>query len=294
MPRRRPREDALPVVDREPAAGRARQGPRHLRRQATTGCSSSRPTASRPTTWSCPRRSRRRAACSRSSRTSGSASSRTSCPTTSPESIPRRWSRPPSASRCAAARWWCGASRPCRSRPSCAATSRAPDGRNTRKAEPCAASRCRPGSSAPRGCPRRSSRPRPRPRRGTTTRTSPSSAWRPGSGRRARTKCATAALRLYQAAADLRARARHHHRRHEVRVRAGRAGPPASHRRGAYAGLLALLAARDLAPGSEPRELRQAVRAQLARQHRIRAQAARSGDAAPRWPAGPRRNTSKR
>jgi phosphoribosylaminoimidazole-succinocarboxamide synthase len=73
------------------------------------------------------------------------------------------------------------------------------------------------------------------------------------------------AIKLYNAAGGLRARARDHHRRHQVRVRRGRRREAAPHRRGAHARFLALLAARHLPRRRKPAELRQAVRAQLAR-----------------------------
>ena len=77
----------------------------------------------------------------------------------------------------------------------------------------------------------------------------------------------------------VRAPARHHHRRHEVRVRAARrrADPD---RRGADARLLALLAGRQLRAGQAAAELRQAVRARLPGEHRLEQAAAGAGAAA--------------
>ena len=71
-------------------------------------------------------------------------------------------------------------------------------------------------------------------------------------------------LALYNFAADVRARAGHHHRRHEVRVRLHRRRA-ARHRRDADAGLEPLLGRRRVQDGRPAAELRQAVRARLAR-----------------------------
>ena len=56
---------------------------------------------------------------------------------------------------------------------------------------------------------------------------------------------------------------RHHHRRHQVRVRPGRRRASAPHRRGPDPGLLPLLARRPVPARHQPAELRQAVRARL-------------------------------
>ncbi len=70
--------------------------------------------------------------------------------------------------------------------------------------------------------------------------------------------------------------ARHHHRRHQVRVRAGRRRHALPDRRGADAGLLALLASRRVPRGNQPAELRQAVRARLPRDAGLGQASARS------------------
>ena len=73
---------------------------------------------------------------------------------------------------------------------------------------------------------------------------------------------------LYAAGAELRAAARHHPGRHEVRVRLARrrADPD---RRGADARLVALLAGRRLPPGRPAAEFRQAIPARLPGGHRL-------------------------
>ena len=101
------------------------------------------------------------------------------------------------------------------------------------------------------------------------------------------------ALELYSFGAGLRAGARHHHRRHQVRVRhARRRADP--HRRGADAGLVALLAGRRLRGRQEPAELRQAVRARLPRDARLGQDGARARAAAARWRRRPPRSTWRR
>ena len=103
----------------------------------------------------------------------------------------------------------------------------------------------------------------PRPRWATTTRTSAMPRRKPLVGP------AVAATRARYLAGAVRVRgrtlraARHHHRRHEVRVRAGAGRRTAADRRGADAGLLALLAGRQLPGRHQPAQLRQAVRARL-------------------------------
>ena len=109
-------------------------------------------------------------------------------------------------------------------------------------------------------------------------------------------------LRLYREAAALRAAARHHHRRHQVRVRPGRGRHADADGRGADARLVALLAAGRLPRGRQPAQLRQAVPARLARgrarrrpaleQEGAGAGAARAGGARNRRRAMPRRCAS--
>ena len=67
----------------------------------------------------------------------------------------------------------------------------------------------------------------------------------------------------------VRARARHHHRRHEVRVRPRRERHAARHGRGADAGLVALLARGHLQGRLLAAELRQAVHSRLSRDARL-------------------------
>ena len=70
-------------------------------------------------------------------------------------------------------------------------------------------------------------------------------------------------LALYSFAAQVLRRARHHHRRHQVRVRPHARRRTAAHRRGADARLLPVLAGRELPGGHQPAQFRQAVRARL-------------------------------
>jgi hypothetical protein len=67
----------------------------------------------------------------------------------------------------------------------------------------------------------------------------------------------------------VRPRTRHHHRRHEVRVRPRRSRGAARHGRDAHARLLALLAGRQLPSRILATELRQAVRPRLSRDARL-------------------------
>jgi hypothetical protein len=71
-----------------------------------------------------------------------------------------------------------------------------------------------------------------------------------------------AAIRLYEEAAAF-AWPRHHHRRHQVRVRHRRRRHPAPDRRSPDPGLLALLAGRPVPGRQQPAVLRQAVRPRL-------------------------------
>ncbi len=99
--------------------------------------------------------------------------------------------------------------------------------------------------------------------------------------------------RALQLRRGLRPGARHHHRRHQVRVRhAGRRAHP--HRRGADAGLLALLAGRRLRGGREPAELRQAVRARLPGDAGLGQDRPRPGAARRRGHSAPARSTWRR
>ena len=70
-------------------------------------------------------------------------------------------------------------------------------------------------------------------------------------------------IEIYRRAADHAARARHHRRRHQVRVRQQRRSRGGPRRRGADPRLLALLAGRRLRARPLPGLLRQAVRARL-------------------------------
>ncbi len=79
-----------------------------------------------------------------------------------------------------------------------------------------------------------------------------------------------------------RARTRHHHRRHQVRIRPGCHRPPDADGRGAHARLLALLASRHLPGRHQPAVVRQAVRARLPRDPALGQAPARPAPAAAR------------
>ena len=81
-------------------------------------------------------------------------------------------------------------------------------------------------------------------------------------------------LAIYAARRRVRRDARHHHRRHEVRVRRWPDGELDPDRRSADARLVALLAAGPVRAGQERSQLRQAVRARLSRGDRLEQTAA--------------------
>ena len=117
----------------------------------------------------------------------------------------------------------------------------------------CAASRCRRARSRRRGCRRRSSRPRPRRRRASTTRTCPSRRSRRRSAGRRPPRVRELALALYAFAADY-ARGRGiliADTKFEFGLDARRRGRADG--RGADAGLVALLAGRQLPRGRRAR-----------------------------------------
>ena len=89
-------------------------------------------------------------------------------------------------------------------------------------------------------------------------------------------------IEVYTARRRTRGRARDHPRRHQVRVRPPRRRRDRPRRRGADAGLLALLAGRPLPAGQHAALLRQAVRARLGRRGGLGPQAAGAGAAARR------------
>ena len=77
-----------------------------------------------------------------------------------------------------------------------------------------------------------------------------------------------------------RARAQHHHRRHEIRIRRRQGRQTVSHRRSVDAGLFALLADGILQAGNQSAELRQAIRARLSGVIALEQEAARAASAA--------------
>ncbi len=165
-------------------------------------------------------------------------------------------------SGCAGASCSCARRRSIRSSASSEATWPGAAGRSTAKPGPCAGFRFRKGSWSRAALQTRSSRRRPRQRSAITTRTSASPGW----SRRWRTGRRGAAR---QVGVDLlgcsraRCEARHHHRRHQVRVRRDR-WPSHPRRRGAYAGLEPFLAGEQLRARRWSAQLRQAVRSRLA------------------------------
>ena len=86
-------------------------------------------------------------------------------------------------------------------------------------------------------------------------------------------------LALYQGCGRVRAHTRHHHRRHQVRVRSRRSRQAGVDRRGADPGFVALLAGRPVPAGQQPAQLRQAVRARLAGSQRLEQAGAGAGAA---------------
>ena len=94
------------------------------------------------------------------------------------------------------------------------------------------------------------------------------------------------ALALYRRAADWAAGARRDPGGHEVRARRRRRRPARARRRGAHAGLVALLAGRRVRARQLAAELRQAVRARLAGDARTGTSARRGRSCRPTsWPA---------
>ena len=81
-----------------------------------------------------------------------------------------------------------------------------------------AASNCPPACASPPNCPSRSSRPRPRPRPGHDENISFAEAAKIV-GDEIAEQARDLSLKIYNAARDYAATARHHHRRHEVRIR---------------------------------------------------------------------------
>ena len=223
---------------------------------------------------------------------------RTSCPTTSSR---MDVGRVPGAARavrrrcCAAARCWCGRPRP--STIECVARgylsgSGWKEYRETRHAS--AASRCRPGCGNRTGCRRRSSRRRPRPPAGTTSTSTKPRPTRCSAMRRCSRGCATRRSSSTRAASAHAEALRHHPRRHQVRVRLRRGDDAAAHRRGADAGLVALLAGRPVRARRAAAELRQAVRARLPRGDPLEQAAARARAARRRRGPHAARSTSRR
>ncbi len=125
-----------------------------------------------------------------------------------------------------------------RSSASCGATSPGRRGRSTGPAARCTARRCPPGCWSRDQLPGAGVHAVDQGRRGTTTRTSPSSRRSTWSGAELAERARAVSLELYPGARRWARRARDHHRRHQVRARAGRrrAGPG---RRGADPGLVA-------------------------------------------------------
>ena len=108
--------------------------------------------------------------------------------------------------------------------------------------------------------------------------------------RRARARARARTLRFRR---RVRARARHPDRRHQVRVRAGRDRRGRADGRGADAGLLALLAGRQLPRRHEPAVLRQAVRTRLPRDPRLGQARARVRGCRPRSSRARPRNIAR-
>ena len=121
------------------------------------------------------------------------------------------------AAELAAARCSCARRPWCRSSASRAATSPAPAGRNTRRAARSAASRCRRACRSEQAA-GADLHPGDQGRRQGTTRTSPSTRWRSKSAARRRDRAEGADARRVPPRGGVRRDARHHPRRHEVRV----------------------------------------------------------------------------
>ena len=131
-----------------------------------------------------------------------------------------------------------------------------------------AATRCRRGCASPTSSPSRSSRRRRRRRSGHDENIDAEQAAElVGEERFAEVE--RVASTLYRFAAEYAARARDHHRRHEVRVRARRRRSARARRRGADAGLVAVLAGRRVRAGRSAALVRQAVRPRLLRDARL-------------------------
>ena len=185
-----------------------------------------------------------------------------------------------------------GASR-CRSRRSCAATSPDRASRTTRRPAGSAASSCRPASWSRAGSSARCSRPSTKAAVGDHDENISLDQLNELVNPEIAERVHNVAPRALRRRRGLRARARHHHRRHQVRVRHARR-PAHPHRRGAHAGLVALLAGRRLRAGQRAAELRQAVRARLPRDARLGQDGAGPGAAAGRGRRRPPRSTARR
>ena len=155
-----------------------------------------------------------------------------------------------------------------RSSASCAATSPARAGRTTRRPARSPGSSCRPACASPSACRRRSSRRRRRPTIGHDEAIDFERAAELVGDRDLMARVRDVSIALYRFAAEPRARARGHPRRHEVRVRPRRRRRARRRRRGA-ARPTRRASGRPTAtqPGQRPAELRQAVRPRLGGRH---------------------------
>ena len=174
---------------------------------------------------------------------------------------------------------------------SCAATSSARAGRTTRQSGPCAASRCRRACARREKLPQTIFTPSTKAPAGTTTRTSPSPRPESAIGTERARQVRDASIASTPGARRVRRDARHHHRRHQVRVRARRAGSPVPDRRGAHVRLLALLA--GWRPGARGRAPRASTSNTCATGSTASASSASRPPprCRPKWRAGPRRST---
>ena len=227
-------------------------------RSTTTGCCSSRATASRPSTSSCRPRSPTRAACSPASRRSGSRGRARSCPN---HLLALRDGRP--LDRVPAARD--AADRVRRPRlPRRLGLEGLPGDRRGLRAR-AAGRACSESERLPEPIFTPATKAHDRPRR--EHRPATQAAELVGAERFAEVE--RVALELYRFASEHAARARDHHRRHEVRVRPRRRRHARPRRRGVHARLVALLAGRRVRAGRRAAVVRQAVRARLLRDARL-------------------------
>ena len=219
----------------------------------------------------------------------------TSSPTSSPASRPNRWSRRSERDQVAGPRHRGEeASSRCRSKPSCAATWSARAGRNTRTA----GSVC--GIPLPAGLQEADKLPQPL--------FTPSTKAEVGAhdenisfeqaeqllGEELAAQVRDASHRPLQGSRRLCRNQRHHHRRHQVRVRPGRRREAVPDRRGADPGLLALLARRPVPRRQQSAQLRQAVRARLAGGSAAGTSKPPARNCRRKSPPKPARNTAKR